>query len=447
MLGVSVGLQAPWSMRRPVALPDGFDWDLQRFGFGFFRIGSRYGVDVAPRDLVNSQIWTGAAIHVDGVLGDDANSGLGAQDGDFSDAKRTIHAAFLAGNATNAPYRVLVKAGLLEETAFTRNGNEEPDQPVAVIGWGGAVRYRTGPHVVNWTVSGGTYAAAASGVQRVFRTDILTPEGQYSELTEVPDVAACALTPDSWAREGTDVHVNIGGAPGPEDIALIRSFHGARFLTHAEDFYLENIHIEGGITGALHFDAVAERNIVGVNCSFRYSAPSNPAAPLDAARVRRTDGLIAFFGCDASQGAKDGWSFHEDGTSGMHVLLVDSTAHRNGSGGAQSCNAMTVHDSARAIVLNGDYGLSRNGTEVHCIQSTRTWLAGARAEARDVDGTSVAYKCSNASFMWLQDCVADASGSVENYALEANAGTVFIRDFTAIDGTVAVSLGGSVTPF
>ena len=204
---------------------------------------------------------------------------------------------------------------------------------------------------------------------------------------------------------------------------------------------------EGGITGALHFDAVAMRNIVGVNCSFRYAAPSNPASPLDAARVRRTDGLVAFFGCDASQGAKDGWSFHEDGVAGLHVLLQDCTGYRNGAGTATSCNAVTTHDSARAIVLNGDFGLSRNGTEVHCVQSTHTWAAGARAVARDVDGTSVAFKCSNPSFMWLQDCVADADGSVENYALEANAGTVFTRDFTVVNGSVVTSLGGSVTPF
>ncbi|KKL85905.1 hypothetical protein LCGC14_1950080 [marine sediment metagenome] len=63
------------------------------------------------------------------------------EDGDFANVKRTIHAAFVAGNATGAAYRVLVMAGEYAEGAFTRNGNDEPNQLVAVIGWGGALRY------------------------------------------------------------------------------------------------------------------------------------------------------------------------------------------------------------------------------------------------------------------------------------------------------------------
>ncbi len=63
------------------------------------------GVD--PRSLVHKRIWAGAAIHFDGVIGVDANSGLGSADGDFSAAKKTIYAAFEAGNATGAPYRVI----------------------------------------------------------------------------------------------------------------------------------------------------------------------------------------------------------------------------------------------------------------------------------------------------------------------------------------------------
>jgi hypothetical protein len=447
MLGLAVGMTPQYRGRVPVPFPDGFGWDTGRFDFDISQSGGRYQAEISPRDLVDPAIWTGPALHVDGATGDDGNSGLGAQDGDFSDAKRTIYAAFVAGNATGAPYRVLVKAGIYEESAFTRNGNDEPSQAVAVIGWGGALRYRTGPFSVVWTDAGGTFSAPETSVRRVFRCDAQTPEGLHGELTQVADVAACVATPDSWVQDGSLVHVNIGGAPGPEDIAVIRSFHGARFLSHDKDFYLENVHAEGGITGALHFDAVAARNIVGVNCTFRYSAPSNPAAPKDAVQVRRTDGLVAFFNCDASNGAKDGWSFHEDGADGMHVLLQDCTGWRNGIDGATSCNGFTTHDGVRAILLGGNYGLSRNGTEVHVIQSTETWAAGSRAVARDIDGTSVAFKCSNDAILWVQDCVADAEGPAENYALEANAGTVFTRGFVVVAGGIEVSPEGSVTPF
>jgi hypothetical protein len=447
MLGVGLGLVPGNQVETPVALPTGFNWDTARFAVEFRKSGAGFRAVVNPRDLVNPAIWTGAAIHVDGENGDDGNSGLGADDGDFSAAKRSIHAGFVAGNATGAPYRVLVKAGSFEESAFSRNGNEEPDQPVAILGWGGPVRYRTGPFDIGWSDAGGTFSAAISSTKRVFRQDQLTDQGLFTELTQVASVATCQSTPDSWCDDGGTLHVNVGQAPGSGQIAVIRSFHGARFLSHSKDLYLEDIHCEGGITGALHCDAVADRNIVGVRCSFRYSAPSNPANPLDAVQIRRTSGLVAFFDCDASGGAEDGWSFHEDGHAGLHVLMQDCSGHGNGAGSATSCNGFTTHDGVRSIDLNGSYGWSRNGTEVHCIQSSHSWFAGTSAVARDVDGTSVAFKCSNASSMWLQDTRADAAGAVVNNAIEANGGTVHTRNHQAVAGDIATSTGGSVTGF
>lgn len=449
MLGAGVGLQPQYSFSAStiLGLPNGFGWDQVRFPIEVSDTGAGYVCNLAPRDLVDPNIWTGVAIHVDGVGGDDSNSGLGVGDGDFGAPKRTIYSAFLAGNATGAPYRVIVKAGEYEESAFTRNGKDEPDQPVAILGWGGPVRYRTGPFSVNWTDAGGTYSAPVSAVKRVFRTDVLTPDGYFSELVAAVDLTSCLATLGTWFLDGSTLHVNIGSQPENDAIALIRSFHGARFMTHSADMYLEDIHCEGGITGALHLDPVSVRNIVGVNCSFRYAAPANSNVPLDAVRIRRTNGLVAFFDSDASMGAKDGWSFHEDGTSGMHVLLQNCTALRNGIDPATSCNAFTTHDAISSIVLGGSFGLSNNGSEVHCIQSTQSWLVGVAATARDIDGTSVAFKCSNQASMWLQNTHADAAGSVLNYSIEANAGAVFTRAHTDISGTYATSVGGTISPF
>ncbi|MEM8654401.1 MAG: hypothetical protein AAGF36_06620 [Pseudomonadota bacterium] len=142
MLGVTLGLAPQYSAQSLVPFPAGFAWDQAAFGLDVARAGGRYRADVDPRSLVDPSIWSGPAIHVDRA-GSDANSGLGAEDGDFSAAKRTLHSAFVAGNATGGPYRVLVKAGQYRESDFTRNGNEEPDQPVAILAWGGA---RAVPH-------------------------------------------------------------------------------------------------------------------------------------------------------------------------------------------------------------------------------------------------------------------------------------------------------------
>ena len=447
MIAVGVGLAPQFRSETPVSLPAGFGWDTGRFPLSITKGGSGYSANLAPRDLVDAGIWTGAAIHVDRATGDDGNTGLGASDGDFSNAKRSIHAAFVAGNATAAPYRVIVKAGEYEESAFTRNGNDEPNQPVAIVGWDGPVRYRTGPFSASWVDAGGSYSTSVSAVRRVFRSDVLDSHGLYTELEKVADLATCQASSNSWFDDAGTVHVNIGQAPGARDIALIRSFHGARFISHTDDMYLEDIHCEGGITGALHCDAAADRNVVGVNCSFRYSAPSNVNNPLDAVQLRRTNGLVAFFDCDASGGADDGWSFHEDGYPGMHVVMQGCSGVENGAFNATSCNGFTTHDNVRAIDLGGRYGWSRNGTEVHCIQTTHTWLAGTSAVARDVDGTSVAFKCSNQSVMWLQDTVADAQNGVTNLAIEANGGTVYTRGHQALAGSDATSNGGSVTGF
>ena len=448
MIGVKVGAAFGSLRRRVPSLPAGLGWTGP--ALALVPQGGGWRSAINPRSLVDPGIWTGTAIHVDAVAGNDTNSGLGVPDGIFTQAKRSIHAAFAAGNATGAPYRVIVKSGQFSGFAFTNNGTVEPNRPCAVIGWDGPVRYRAGNWTQNWTLDQGTtYTATVTSVLRVFRTDVLTAEGLYTELVLTADLATCRATVGTWFKAAGDVlYVNIGKVPSTTDIVPIRAFHGARFLTHAADLYLENVHCEGGITGALHCDAVSTRNVVGVNCSFRYSAPSTSAVvPLDAVQIRRVNGLAAFFDSDASCGAKDGWNFHEDGNPSMRVLLANCRSFRNGALGATSVNAFTTHDAVISVVIGGTFGLSRNGAEVHHIEQAKSWMLGAVATARDVDGTSTAYKCSNAAKLWLENSVADAAGAAENWAIEANGGQVRTRGLVPVAGGTIVTEGGSITPF
>jgi hypothetical protein len=448
MIGVKVGATSGPSRRAAPEVPAGLGWTGPALSLVPSGVGWRPALN--PRSLVNPAIWTGTAIHVDAVAGNDANSGLGVPDGTFALAKKSIHAAFSAGNATGAPYRVIVKAGQFAGSAFTSNGAVEPNQPCAIIGWDGPVRYRAGNWTQAWVLDQGTtYTATVTSVMRVFRTDVLTAEGLFSELVLAADLAACRATVGTWFKAAGDVlHVNIGKAPGTADIAPIRAFHGARFLTHTGDLYLENIHCEGGMTGALHCDAVSTRTVVAVNSSFRYSSPSTSSVvPLDAVQVRRVNGLVAFFDCDASFGAKDGWNFHEDGNPQMRVLLVNCTAWRNGALGATSCNAFTTHDGVISVVTGGAFGRSRNGAEVHHIELSKSWMLGTVVTARDVDGSSTAFKCSNSAKLWLQATVADAAESAENWAIEANGGQVYLKGHTDAAGGRLVTDGGSITAY
>lgn len=411
------------------------------------RDGCRFRSALAPQSMVDAAIWNGPAYHVDPVSGSDSNSGLAKRNGDFTNAKRSIHAAFTAGNATGAPYRVLLKPGFYSEGSFSSNGSVEPNQPVAIIGYEGEAVYRTGPGSVTWTAGNGDdFSAPVTGVQRAFDTGD-SVNGKPVPLTEAADLAECETTPGTFYQDASAVHVNIGATPDPDRIALIRAFHGARFLNHAGDLYLENLRLQGGISGALHCDPIAARNIVGVNCVFEMSAPSESSPDPDAVTIRRTSGLVAFFDSRADLGAKDGWNFHADGVTGMHVLLSGCHGAANGAPGPTSCNALTLHDDVKGVAIGGDFGWSSNGTEVHIIQDARLWALGAHATARDIDGTSTAFKCSNTAAMWLEETTADAQGSASNYGIDANGGAVFKRNHTNLFCDETTASGGVISTY
>ncbi|WP_264213212.1 hypothetical protein [Leisingera thetidis] len=444
-------LRTPLSARLVPQLPPGLGWDDEQFPLPLHPAAQGYAVDLDPRALVDPAVWSGPAIHVDIATGDDGNSGLGAQDGDFSAAVKTIHAAFTAGNATGGAYRVLVKSGFYKENHFTNNGAVEPDQPVALVAWGGRVLYRTGPENPAFAFDQGTtYSTSLSSTQRVFRTDVTDAQGRYQELSAAADLAACRATAGTFFKDGSTVYVNIGADPDGK-IALIRSIHGARFLTHAEDFYIEGFDIEGGITGAFHMDAAAARNVICDGCTFRYSATGTPGAQQDAFRVLRTNGLVWARGCDAAYGAKDNWNFHENGTPGMHVLLEACTGGRPGWDAAASCNDFTTHDgvTAAAISCSFEGGGPRPGSTVHCIETARSWLLDCRIQADDSDGDgqAIALSCSNDASMWLEGSSLQALGAAQdNIALRANGGQIFLRRSTEA-GTRDISAGGSISGY
>ncbi len=282
MLGTGVGFQPQYrfSAAKALSLPSWVGWNQIRFPIEVTDTAVVFVFNLMPLDLVDPEIWTGAAIHIDNSAGDDNNSGFAAMDGDFTAAKRTIYRAFIARNATGSKHRVILKAGQYEESAFTRNSKDEPNQPFAILGWGGPIQYRTGSFSVNWLDAGGSYSSPVSAMKSVFRTDVLSPDGYFTEQVAVPDLISCQATLGTWFLDGGMVHVNIGSQPTSGGIALIRSFHGAPLMTHAADIYLEDIHCEGGSTSALHLNRSSTRNIIGVNCSFQYWVPSNPSASI-----------------------------------------------------------------------------------------------------------------------------------------------------------------------
>ncbi|NVK41437.1 MAG: hypothetical protein HWE39_09345 [Oceanospirillaceae bacterium] len=136
------------------------------------------------------------------------------------------------------------------------------------------------------------------------------------------------------------------------------------------------------------------------------------------------------FGVDGSKGQKDGFGYHSDAGAGLAVLHINCVSADNGRLDETSINGFTTHDTVKSIDIGGRYGWGINGTEVHCIEQTVSWFLGTRATARDPDGTCGAFKCSEDAAMYLEETFADAGGGgggTNNFAIEANGGTVLKR--------------------
>lgn len=429
-------------------VPEGLQWPA-RYNFTAIKSAGSWDVGISPRSLVNPAIFEGKRYHVRPETGDDDSSGLGEFVGDFSSAMRTVRAAITAGNATGEPYAIYIDASeVMRESNLTQAALPGPTQPCALIGLGGQALYQAGPDPagVSWTlVSGTTYSAPVSASRRVLRTDVLDEFGLYQDLEEKGDVAAVNAQVNSWCIDGSTTYVNIGEAP-TGNILTLRNFRALDFSDSVEDLYLENLTIHGGGTGNMRLTATAERNVVGNSVNFQYVGSANKGSnPQDAVTIQNTTGLLAFFDSRADFGHKDGWNFHQDAASETNVLMVNCQGYRSGRDTDTSSNAFTTHDEVKAAVIGCSFGNSFYGTDVHCIQNSRTWCLDVDVTASDADGSSTAFKCSNSSFMWLEGTRADASGQAENYAIEANGGTVYKRGHVTSAGTETAYSGGSIT--
>ncbi|MBR9840695.1 MAG: hypothetical protein GYB50_22810 [Rhodobacteraceae bacterium] len=408
-------------------------------------VGSTWLCSVNPRALVSQEIWSGAVVYVDPEDGDDGNDGLGDHWGDYSRAKRNLHAAITAGNATGSGFLIKVKGGESPgENWATNNGAVEPTQHMGII-CDAPMSYRVGNWTNTWTLDSGTcYYTTATSIGRVLRTDKRDARGHYIDLehtqnhgeSDAAALAAVQSTEGTFWRDlaGGRVYVNIGREPGNRHIALLRNVRGLEFDTSTpKDIYIEGMHTEGGIDGAFAVTGAGARNIVCVNSSFLYQGHRTQIR--NAVSVTQTEGLVAMFGVDGSKGQKDGFGYHSDAGAGLAVLHINCVSADNGRLDEASINGFTTHDTVKSIDIGGRYGWGINGTEVHCIEQTVSWFLGTRATARDPDGTCGAFKCSEDAVMYLEETFADAAGGgTNNFAIEANGGTVLRRNHTNIAG-------------
>lgn len=441
----------------PAALswPDAYD-PRARF------IDGAWQAQLDPRDVVAGPFGASATEYwVDVTAGNDANDGLTS-----ATPKRAIHAAITAGNATGAPFRVNIKAGDYYQ-GQTINGSSgltgvEPTQPCALIGYSGRVRHLAGtvetfPSTKDATYTN-SYVGGPSSASRLFDRSTLTANGDYTELTHITTgtdaerAATVDATPGSWcvsaATGSSKTHVRRtdDAQPTLANTAIYRNIHVAALDTCTSDLYFEGFDFEGGPRGALWCDPISTRNVVCVDCTFKYAGTSTNM--LDGLRIRQVNGLVYLKDCVASSNWKDGFNFHRDGgTAGaMYVLTSGCEAYDNGKTGSSSNNGYTLHDDITAIDVGGNYHDTLNGADVHNIETTKAWFLGLVAEMSQVtDATAAAVKITAPSVAWLQDATLNSVGDA--IRAQGSGATVYKRRVDVQSGTETADSGSTITTY
>lgn len=441
---------------REVAPPAAFPWP---FGTYPVRVLGSYGTfstDVDPRSLVSSAIWSSTNyIFVDIATGNDTTAAVVTSVTDTSKKAASIWKAIQLGNATGAPFRVIVKAGtyLRANSINGTSGAWTPTQPCSVEAWGG--RVVTGPwDDLTWAADvtfTNTYSATRSNVLNVIDLAAATNKwGNYQELTKVADAATCNTTPGSWAQVGSTLYTRRSDSAAVTN-TNIRAFIGGTATNcdlpnTAKDFYVSGVDMQGGAGGCLTTLSSATHNLVAVDCTMRYAGSA--AVPACGLRTSSLHGIAAMFRCDASANTQDGFNVHVSGaTADCYLLTVDCTGRDNGRGVSTSNNGWTTHEIMIGIDVNGVYE-ENFGANVHSVGDSRSWLVGTISRAGLGDTTlggsiqSTAFRVNETSVYWLDNTLAVTS----LYALAAYDSTakIYTRGHRS-SGALNISTGTIAT--
>lgn len=413
------------------AAPAGFGWDWAKYPIMGRKFGGKWKVTTDPKTLVNKAIWSAPIYYVwpGGPGVSDLNTGLGG----YGNALNTINRAVVLGNASSAPFRVLVKpSGATTYTRALGTVTTSPTQHCAIIADGG--RVRTGPFdALTYALdTGTTYVTTRSAVARVFNLSTPNAYGNYTELAMVADAATCRATPGSWAQVGTSLYVNRADGSAVTN-ANTRAYLNAACMplgSASADFYLEGFDLEGGITSSIRAEG-GSRNIVTNDVTTRNSGMAS--SPGNGIYIYDTTGLAAFFKTTGIGHFADCFNGHwvAGGVVGLAMLTVDCIGIDNGRTGNNTDNGLTTHDGIISIDINGYYE-ANVGPNVALVNSgTQAWVVGTTAKNSRGAGNAGEFRSDTGSKIWLEDTVADTAGRSLHLTNES---TILTRNHTTIGG-------------
>lgn len=439
--------------------PDDLDWP-DAYPLRLYRTQAlAYKMVINHRDFIDSRVWQSAAIHVDVATGIDTNTGYGACDGDFSRATKSISRAIRIGNATSAPYRIIVKAGLYEYAYGINNpggagalANARTTQPAAIIAHGGRVIH-SAHKSQTWTLhSGTTYQATTTQVGWVLDIANNDIDGEAGvPLTYATSVANCAATPGTWWQDTTIIYVNRADAAAVTDAntRTLYYLNNATFDSTTKDIYLEGIDFRGGRYAALDcgdLATVRTANTVANNCTMKYAG--KPASEAPAFTIDRATGVVILLGCTARRGSTDCFNFHANSTAVLQAITYNCVGTNPGFYSGTSCNAHTGHEAVIGIDINGTY-TGGNGATMHWVQTSKLWAFGSSISG-STQATPEECKSSNATEMWLENCTISSTGRAlraDGNGLGGPDSVIYKRGCTISAGTEVTDAGGTITTF
>lgn len=394
---------------------------------------------------------SGTGITIDGLT---FGAGVDTNVGSLAAPVKSISKAVSLGNATSAPFMVMVAQGSYSRAnnpwngATWGGGNTFPAQDMALIAVGRCI---SGSFDNISGARDGTYTNCSKfsvgNVERV--VDVLNTNmfGNYSDLVNVSSVALCNTTPNSWYTDGSaNLYVNRA------DQAIATNTNTRVFRPSTRNMPLNantNIYI-GGYSAGDGFDFEGGGNagpfetdfsVTGVgttdhvcvveNCTSRY-AGGIVATTLKSWAVDSWRGLVIFNNCSGGASYTDGFNAHNTlSAAHVYMLTINCSSYDMGRFNA-SCNGWTIHDTVVGIDICGDYRRGHGGT-MRSINTSKQWFVGTQVADDQGDivfgGTlrPTAVEMDDTAICWMDSVkIAMPAGT---YALRtAGSGTIHTRN-------------------
>jgi hypothetical protein len=367
-----------------------------------------------------------------GPGGSDANSG-------FSSAtkKLSIGGCFTAGNATGAPYAVVLDDGV----DFYRQmgpANVVPTQDVYITTVSGG-RARVGlfeqasvytPFAVNGTYSN-VYSMPLANADRVcnrLAQNVYGSNTDHDLYASVAALSAATLTNDGYALDGTNIHIRRVDSQKPTytNTALYRASGVHNFVFSSPvNVFVENIDAEGGMNGVFEYNMTTKQSatkiFVAKNATASYGG-GNVNTECRGFGAFGMKGLMYLDGCGGRANATDLISGHDPVSSGTQVLSVNCWGIDSGRSGHLSCNNWTLHEDCVGIDIAGNYKFGRGGN-VRSV-SARALCAGTySSDLGDGQVGPAAFFADTGHEMWCDRTKADLPRGGSNIAYYAVTGS------------------------